>query len=267
MGIVVGIAGDVAADAVADAAAEAAAEAAGEAAAEAAGEAAADAAAEAAAEGAGDAAAEAAGEAAGEAAAEGAVDAALDEAAGQGASQIVRKVIRSVIIVTMIEKAIRTTITIVEANDANGRIKKMLELLQKALKDAKDNMKTLNDQIPKAIKDGKLKETVKLPDGLELNVGTLFSAEMNSEVSKFLSAVQGPLLNVNAVATSNKKDIGKIEDAVKKAKTAFLKAADPFLATVNTWDAKDDAIKKEAGVDFHVAQLTANIKAIRDRDA
>ncbi|XP_065189651.1 paraneoplastic antigen Ma6E-like [Sycon ciliatum] len=266
MGIGIGLIGEAVADAAADAAAEAVAEAAGEAAAEAAGEAAADAAAEAAAEGAGDAAAEAAGEAAGEAAAEGAVDAAVDEAAGQGACQIVRQVIRAVIIVTMIEEAIKITIKVVEGYEA-GRIKKTLELLQKALKDAKDNMKTWNDQITKAIKDGKLKETVKLPDGLELNVGKLFCAEMNSEVSDFLSAVQGPLLNVNAVAKSNKKDIGKIEDAVKKAKTAFLKAADPFLARVKTWDAKDDAIKKEAGVDFHVAQLTANIKAIRDHDA
>eukprot|EP00117_Sycon_ciliatum_P005037 scpid92686/ scgid9150/ len=268
MGIVVGIAAEVAIEAAAEAAAQAAAEAGAEAAAEtaaaAAAEGAAEAAGEAAAETVADVAAES-GEEAGEQAAEEAVDKAVEEAAGKGASKIVKKVIKAAIVASMIEELIRNTIKIVDTLEAKDRIKTMLKLLDKAMKDAKTNLKQWNDQITAAIKKGKLRKVTKLPDGLKMSEGLLFSSEMNTEVENFLAAIQPSVINVAGVA--KKKDVGKIEDAVKKAKDAFMKASGPFLTTVKTWDSKDTDIKSQAGINFQVAQLEANINAVKTHDA
>ncbi|XP_065178235.1 uncharacterized protein LOC135808918 [Sycon ciliatum] len=268
MGIVVGIAGEIAAEAAAEAAAVAAAEVAGAAVAEAAVKAAADAA-EAAANAAAGAAVEgaaaiAAAEAAGEAAARGAIDAAIEGVVPAGSNAIFRQVIRSIAIVDFAKTLIKSVINVVESSQAGDRIKKLLKKLNQALQDAQNNMKTWNDQIAKAIKDGKLTETKKLDDGVEVNIGYLFSAEMNAKVAEFLSAIRGPLLKVGSVSKST-KNIGKIEDALQDTKDAFLTASDSFLAIVKKWDAQDNAIKKNAGINFQVAQLESNIQGIRDQ--
>eukprot|EP00117_Sycon_ciliatum_P034769 scpid75976/ scgid26471/ len=191
------------------------------------------------------------------------------ETAGESqtdATVMVRKVLKAMIAVSMIEELLSDTIVVVDGlHRTKEGTRPMLSLLQSAIRDAKANMKTWNEQTTAAIKTGKLRKLCTLPDGSSCSEGVAFSAEMNKAVEGFLAAIQPSMINLAGVAKKTNTNSRKIEEALRKAKDAFLKASEAFLSTVKTWDNKDTEIKSEAGVDFQVAQLEANIKAIKSR--
>eukprot|EP00117_Sycon_ciliatum_P002692 scpid105076/ scgid7805/ len=193
-----------------------------------------------------------------------AVGEAVEKAAENGVSRIVWRVIRTTIAASMVEELIRNTIQIVDAFEENDRIKKVLDLLLTAITDTKNNLNTWNTQIPKAVRKGKLRKYENLPEGTKPYEAMVFSEEMNAEVEVFLESFQPFIIEVGGVA--KKKDLGKIEGAVKDAKNAFVKAAETFLSTVQTWDNKDPEIKSEARIVFKVGQLESNISAIKSQD-
>eukprot|EP00117_Sycon_ciliatum_P044818 scpid70525/ scgid32278/ len=190
-----------------------------------------------------------------------AIDATVGETLGPGAADFVKAAARAYITTAfmppLLEKAIEIGNLLLEGD----KIKALLEALHTAMDDVSNNMKTWNDQITQAIKDGKLQKLVKLADGVELYEGNVYSVELNTKIQAFMDAVKPHMVNV--VVAGRTKDIGKIKDAANAAKDAFLPASETFLAAVKVWDSLDTDIKSAAGVDFHIPQLEANINNVR----
>jgi len=209
------------------------------------------------------AAAEGAAEAAVEAACDPVVHAAVEAVAKGGVAQIVQQVTKNnklaECITFLIDATVKKLVLDIE-EEAVSKVKAALKAIKEGLSMARDNMKTWNVQITHAVKAGKLNEMEKV-DGMQLTLANLFSATMNADIATFLDQMKPSMVKVNAVASVKKPDLDSIKKQTEAAQAVFVKAANEFLATLRKWDQKEDAIKSEAGVNFHVAAFS---KAIDD---
>jgi len=250
MGIVAGTAAEIGAEAAAEAAAEATAEAAAETAAEEASEAVAEAVAE--------GTAEAAAETAAEAATEAAVETGVQKVADTGASQIVLAIVRANLLTQLMNTIMSGVIQVVSAHESGDDIKDVLQAMKDCLDHAKANTKTWNKQISDAVKANKLQEVVGTPP-LTMPLSTMFSASMNDKIQKFTEEVSKSMTKVQAAAKYSPDNLDKIKQAAAGAQNDFLKFGQEYLTTVKQWDAQEDAIKTEAGVNFEIPQLDSDL--------
>jgi len=168
---------------------------------------------------------------------------------------------------TAVEEIARNTVNVLQILAIKSEVQQYMTAIEGLIKVAHDQLKTWNDQIAAALKQGKkgLLTPVKLPDGVSLPIAELFNLELNESVHDFLHAIQISMVQVQAVTKllqDKKASIGDLEDATTAARSAIGKAGRPFLSKLDEWNTKFPELKTEAGLDFNISGFNERIVAV-----